>query len=89
MTANDYPEKEGSYGVLSDIYFRHFLTPDDTASAYSKRYLNAFIRNNITNVNQLYFFLKKNGIDAVKSLKGVGHISENIIMMNTKIKEEK
>lgn len=89
LTANDYPEKENSYGVLSDIYFRSFLTPDDTSSAYSKRYLNAFLRNGITNVNQLYFFLKKNGINAVKSLKGVGHISENIMMMNTKIKEEK
>lgn len=89
MTANDYPEKGNSYGVLSDIYFRHFLTPDDISSAYSKRYLNAFIRNGITNVNQLHFFLKNNGINAVKSLKGVGHISENIMMMNTKIKEEK
>ena len=88
-TANDYPEIENIKGVLSNIYFQRFLTSDDTKSAYSKRYVNAFIRNGITNVNQLYFLLKEKGIKGVTNLRGVGHASDNIITMYEKIKEVK
>jgi hypothetical protein len=89
FTANDYPENGEFKGMSSELYFQKFLTPDDVTSPYSKRYLNAFIRNGIINVNQLYFFLKNHDVKELKKMRGIGHISENVETMCLKIKEDK
>ena len=75
--------------MSSELYFQKFLTPDDVTSPYSKRYINAFIRNGIINVNQLYFFLKNHDVKELKKMRGIGHISENVETMYLKIKEGK
>lgn len=87
LTANDYPENGELKGMSSKLYFQKFLTPDDLTSPYSKRYVNAFVRNGITNVNQLYFFLKNHDVKELKKMRGIGHISENVATMYSKIKE--
>ena len=82
-TAND-----GS-GISSKDILSNFLCPDAElkGASYTSRYVNAFIRNNINNINQLYFFLQKNGLNAVTKLKGVGHVSESIVTLYAKMKE--
>lgn len=81
-TAND-----GTDISYKDI-LSNFLFPDiKSKDAYVTRYTNALAKNNINNVNQLYFFLQKNGLNAVNKLKGIGHISDSIVALYAKMKE--
>lgn len=89
-TANDIPSDNdpNGVGVSSKDMLSNFLCPDiKSKDAYASRYVNAFIRNNINNINQLYFFLQKNGLNAVNKLKGIGHVSESIVALYAKMKE--
>jgi hypothetical protein len=89
-TANDVPSDKDPNGVgISSInMLRNFLCPEAKLNdAYASRYVNGFVRNGINNINQLYFFLQKNGLNAVTKIKGVGHISESIVALYAKMKE--
>ncbi len=89
-TANDIPSDNdpNGVGIGSKDALSNFLCPDiKLKDAYVSRYVNAFVRNNINNINQLYFFLQKNGLNAVNKLKGIGHISESIVALYAKMKE--
>lgn len=45
--------------------------------ASSKRHVNSLLRNNINNVNQLYFYLSHHKIDEFKDLHGIGRVTES------------
>lgn len=89
-TANDVPSDKdlNGIGISSKDMLRSFLCPEAKSNdAYASRYVNGFVRNGINNINQLYFFLHKNGLNAVNKLKGVGHVSESIVALYAKMKE--
>ena len=89
-TANDVPSDKdpNGVGISSKNMLRNFLCPDTKSNdAYTSRYVNGFVKNGINNVNQLYFFLQKNGLNAITKIKGVGHISESIVALYAKMKE--
>ena len=89
-TANDVTIANDPNGIgISYINkLRNFLCPNaKPVDQYATRYVNAFVRNNINNINQLYFFLEKNGLKGVKNIRGVGHISESIVALYAKMKE--
>ncbi len=89
-TANDVPSDKDPNGVgISSInMLRNFLCPEAKLNdSYATRYVNSFVRNCINNINQLYFFLQKNGLNAITKIKGVGHISESIVALYAKMKE--
>lgn len=66
-----------SYNIL-----RNFLAIGNKKAAdkdcYIGRYANNIVRNGISNINQLAFFLKENGLTGFKKINGIGHVNDNV-----------